>query len=411
MPFVYVSCYDTFGNLAHQPSGTPTNTSMHIYTLDENTGKLQPCGTNTDARNPAFIRFHPTKPILYTCSESIVADDLLYPFKIDEEMGSLSLIREPVSLKGKSACYLTLDAQGENMMFINYWDSTLGSLALSPDGTPQEVSLIHEVADRKVVARHRGDHLHERQSESHVHSLVLDRTGRMAFVPDLGKDVLHQFVRTKEGFVACGTTLVADPNFKGPYGPRYLQFHDTADLAFVVNELSSTVAVYRLDSQLLGEIAESGGETKKSVLTLLKSYSTIPADCKVRNTCGRICVSPDGHYVVVSNRGHDSLTVHRIKDLDGTLEFVQTVSSGGKTPRHFKFTPCGKWCISANQDSDNITVFSFDKATGKLTPRQTMPINSPNFVGVLGENLGTKRLYKPSQASVGGGLSVPNRSR
>merc|ERR1719445_585466 len=169
----------------------------------------------------------------------------------------------------------------------------------------------------------------------------------MAFVPDLGKDVLRQFVRTDSGFVECGITTLETPGVAGPYGPRYLQFHDKADLCFVVNELSSTISVFRLDSKRLESIVASEGKEKASVLQFLGSYSTIPEGCSVKNTCGRICVTPDGNHVVVSNRGHDSLTVYKIVDMRGGLEHVQTISSGGRTPRHFKFTPNGRFLMAA----------------------------------------------------------------
>jgi 6-phosphogluconolactonase len=51
------------------------------------------------------------------------------------------------------------------------------------------------------------------------------------------------------------------------------------------------------------------------------------------------------------------------------LEYVEHISTGGKTPRNFIISPNGEFLLAANQDSDSINVFRIDKESGKL--RQT----------------------------------------
>ena len=51
---------------------------------------------------------------------------------------------------------------------------------------------------------------------------------------------------------------------------------------------------------------------------------------------------------------------------DGQLERIDIVPTGGKFPRHFALTPCGKAVIVANQDSSNLTLFSRDIETGLI---------------------------------------------
>ena len=52
--------------------------------------------------------------------------------------------------------------------------------------------------DKKVVACSRADHLSNRQLEPHNHAIILDPfAGNVAFVPDLGTDVIKQFVYDK----------------------------------------------------------------------------------------------------------------------------------------------------------------------------------------------------------------------
>merc|ERR1719188_760548 len=102
------------------------------------------------------------------------------------------------------------------------------------------------------------------------------------------------------------------------------------------------------------------------------------------NTCGRIAVHPSGAFVLVSNRGHDSITVFRVHHSTGRAGLLAVASiqhTRGVTPRHFQFDGSGQWLITANQDSDNIGVFRLNLATGKLEwTGQSYEVPSPNFV-------------------------------
>jgi len=243
----------------------------------------------------------------------------------------------------------------------------------------------------------RMQHLANRQTAAHAHAIVLDPSGTLAFVPDLGRDIVSEFrFDPVYGILKpVGVTHLRLRGIPAPYGPRYIVFHPTLDLAFVVMELSSTIAVFNVNKRAIARIASGQipySETS-SVLTFLDSYDSYPKNesFKGKNTCGRICVSPDGNFVVVSNRGHNSLTTYRIADDKGRLEYCCTVHSGGRTPRHFKFHPNGNFVFSANQDSDNVTVFSFDRANGILNAVSTTEVKSPNFVGCIDEKVGLVR--------------------
>ena len=123
----------------------------------------------------------------------------------------------------------------------------------------------------------------------------------------------------------------------------------------------------------------------KSTLTLVQSISTLPdAFPKAMNTCGRVCVHPSGRFVVVSNRGHESITIFRVRQNGsnrGKLNLIGCFHTRGETPRHFQFDASGQYLIVANQDSDCISVFSFNLSTGEMKyTGNTYHVPSPNFV-------------------------------
>ena len=97
------------------------------------------------------------------------------------------------------------------------------------------------------------------------------------------------------------------------------------------------------------------------------------------NKCGCIIFDPTKKFILISNRGHDSISVYK-RENNFTLTFVDNYSTYGKTPRHFQFSPCGSFIIVANQDSNNIVSFKFNNEIGSLTFLNSKECNSPNFI-------------------------------
>jgi 6-phosphogluconolactonase len=123
----------------------------------------------------------------------------------------------------------------------------------------------------------------------------------------------------------------------------------------------------------------------RSTLRLVQSISTLPsAFPRTMNTCGRICVHKSGRFVVVSNRGHQSITVYRVRNQGpkhGELRTVGYFHTRGETPRHFQFDNSGQYLLVANQDTDTIAVFNFNLSNGDLKySGNEYRVPSPNFV-------------------------------
>jgi 6-phosphogluconolactonase (cycloisomerase 2 family) len=235
----------------------------------------------------------------------------------------------------------------------------------------------------------------ERQKDPHSHALVLDPViGCIAYVPDLGKDLVREFLYNSEsGAIEMELNVLPSGLCTGkPDGPRYFEFHPIYDIAYVVNELSSSIAVFAVDKVLLKEIARAARAKEsmdrfkgRSTLRLIQSISTIPsAFPTTMNTCGRVCVHQSGRYVIVSNRGHESIAIFKVEQKEGRkgkLRRVGFFHTRGETPRHFQFDSSGQFLIVANQDSDTIAVFNFNLSTGEMKySGNEYRVPSPNFV-------------------------------
>ena len=219
-------------------------------------------GDPSQVINPAFCRFHPRLNVVYTCTEDIEENGQIFAYKISPN-GEASLIGQ-VDAGGTSTCYLTIDKAQKNMLAVNYWDSTLAVIPISQE-TGEFTGPIHSIYDPKggtrVVAaakKHGGvNHscnddstIRMRQADPHSHALVLDPyVGCIAYVPDLGKDLIREFYYDREGAsIALELNILPSGLCSGkPDGPRYFEFHPRYNIAYVVNELSSTVRCFSLE--------------------------------------------------------------------------------------------------------------------------------------------------------------------
>lgn len=98
-------------------------------------------------------------------------------------------------------------------------------------------------------------------------------------------------------------------------------------------------------------------------LKLLQTLPTRKDDMVDNNYCADVHISNDGKYLYGSNRGENNIVTFKILP-DGQLEPAGHTSCGGDWPRNFALDPSGRYLISGNQKSDQITVFRINKRTG-----------------------------------------------
>ena len=171
-------------------------------------------------------------------------------------------------------------------------------------------------------------------------------------------------IEAEDGYIDLLQALRARPGS----APRHCIFHPTLPVLYVNNELDSTVTVYRWDH----EQAEQ-----------LDIVGTLPPGWDGSNTTAEIGVAPDGRFLYVSNRGHDSIAIFAVSD-SGRLSPAGHVPSGGKRPRFFTLDPAGAFLYAANQESDNIVAFAVDRTSGTLTPTgHEVRVGSPSAISFV----------------------------
>lgn len=313
--------------------------------FDPATGTLCPLGRLAPIAMPTWVLADPEGSLLYASTETGNADRPgVLTYRIDRASGALSPIGRMVT-GGMGATHLSLDPQ-RRTMFVAHWGSGhVSAMPVDADGAVQSVASIRQ---------DEGSGPGPSQNGPRSHATLLDPSGRFLIVADYGADriFLYRFDP------ATRTLTPGDPPFEQLQpgtGPRHLLFHRSGRFLYVVEQLTSRVAVFSWQ-------ADAGR------LSRIQSLSTAaPGD--TQNNASEIGMSPDGAFLYVSNRGEDTIVQYGIDARTGLLTEKRRVASGGKTPRSFAIDPSGRWMLVTNQDSNEVRVFARDPITGAL--RQT----------------------------------------
>jgi 6-phosphogluconolactonase len=328
---------------------------VYVYGFDRSARKFSPIQQVGGPDSPSFLDIHPNGQYLYTANRGSLPSDTLagsvLAYRIDPIAGSLQLINQSSSY-GESPCHISVDDSGGRLYLSHYAGGSISVFPVLENGS------IGTLMD-SISYQGQGPN-QERQEASHLHSIQsIPGTDRF-LAADLGTDRLYHYHCRQQGLEAATPPyLSTEPGA----GPRHFVLSDDGKRVYIAEELSSTVSVYSL------------GEAEPE---MLQRISTLPTDFSTLNTVADIHLSPDGRFLYVSNRGHNSLAIYSIDPESGLLTFKTHVSSGGQVPRNFLIDPEGDFVLVANQDSDNIIFFERDQETGLLTTTElVLEVPSP----------------------------------
>jgi len=332
--------------------GTYTKTreaGINFCRLDLKSGELSKPEVFAKTANPSFLAIHPTRPLLYSIAEVWEFEGqksgFANAYSVQPITGKLVLLNQQ-STGGPGPCHVSVDHSGQTLLVANYGGGSVASLPIQSDGRLKPAA---------TVDKHHGSSTNPaRQTGPFAHCMNADLTNRFVFSADLGIDQVMIYRLN----AAQGTLTANEPAFATlppGSGPRHLAFHPSGRFVYVINELNSTVSVFRYDS-LHGSLGA------------VQIISTLPGDFSGKSTAAEIQVHPSGRFLYGSNRGHDSIAIFAIDPKTGMLRCLGHQSARGKAPRHFALDPNGRYLLAANQDTGNVVVFRVDSESGMLQP-------------------------------------------
>lgn len=341
-----------------------SNLSKGIYycTLNTANGRLSNPTLAAEADGPGFLAMHPQGHVLYTVC-TLDGQPVVAAYSIDRSSSppSLKLINS-VEVGDGGGTHLSIDRSGTTILTAQYGGGSLAVFSVNADGSlNRRTQLLKHTGGSRVVPG--------RQDSSHAHWAGYSPDNRFAFVPDLGLDqVVIYKVDTKTSQVTPHGTAQLPPGS----GPRHMKFHPSGKYAFVLNELTLTVTVFRYNEA-------------EGVMTAVETVPTVPEDQKAKEqtvSASEIRVHPGGRFVYSANRGHDSITAFAFDPESGHLTVIETEPVRGATPRNFNLDPSGRWLLAAGQDSSTLASFEVSENTGELTYNRSNVI-APTAICVL----------------------------
>jgi 6-phosphogluconolactonase len=317
-----------------------------------------------DLADPSYLVLSPGPPrrLYVVCHRRDFAGARgggLVEFAVDKATGTLTMNWQVV-VPVPHPAYIGFGPSRRHLLTASPLGGAICLIELQPDGTgalPVDV-VDHEGA--AIVPRH-GSPADDRvgwppaaavpSGAPMPHAAVTHPAGELIYVPDRGKSTIHVYTLRGGRLVPRPELGAALPSGSGP---RHIDFDRAGRTMYVINEISSTVSVFR--------VAQPGGA--------LRHLQTLPSvtDSAAANEASDVHLHPSGRFLYASNRGCDNIAVFAVKPADGRLTAAGSVPSEGKCPRNFVITPDGSLLLCANQDSGTVVAFGINRADGSLHP-------------------------------------------
>jgi 6-phosphogluconolactonase (cycloisomerase 2 family) len=346
--FAYTGCFTTEKRLAK-------GDGIHVFRIHAASGNWKPVQQVGDLVNPSWLIINRNQTVLYSLHGD---QDYATSFSINSDDGTLTFLNR-AGTGGLNGVSGKLDPTEKFMIVANYSSGNVSVLPIGRHGSLGEpVQTVALPGDPHPV------HRVVQQETSHPHDIMFDPSGRYVAVPDKGLDrvFVFRFDPRTGRLKPSGAPFTRS---RSAAGPRHIAFHPTRPVAWLLNELDSTVMTCHWNA-------------KQGTMKPFDVVSTLPGDFIGDNTTAEIEFVPSSNALYVSNRGHDSIACFRISRTDGRPRVVDWYQTGGHKPRFFTTNPDQRILYAANKMGHTIARFRMDARTGRLSPlRRKIPVLNP----------------------------------
>jgi 6-phosphogluconolactonase len=324
--------------------GTYTkNNSKGIYRINFNTatGSIEKKCLGYEIENPTYLSMDKERHILYsTCK--IGEKSGVSSFKYWQEKEQLYLINSILS-EEKQPCHVSICNDKQKVITSNYHENKM-LVYNTLDGL---------ILDHPIIATHEGSSINKkRQEKPHIHCSIFTADEKYILSIDLGIDKMIVSTLNSDNELIQENDM--SYSFPAGTGPRHITYSSTNPFYYVISELTSEIFVFKYDAN------------SKKPFKNIQILSSLPTEYKGEKSGAAVRIHKNNKFLYTSDRGNNSLSLFYINSNKGTLEHINTFSCMGNSPRDFQIDPTGYFLLCANENSDSITIFSINQATGML---------------------------------------------
>jgi 6-phosphogluconolactonase (cycloisomerase 2 family)/enamine deaminase RidA (YjgF/YER057c/UK114 family) len=312
------------------------NPGIEVFEVNANNGSSKKLYVKANP-NASYLATTQDSKLMYAVSEEGSGSSKLSAYKMDTK-GEYQKVNSQSTI-GDAPCFVSIRESSRTVYVANYSGGSL-SVFKTNNWELQPIAQ-HIVYKGSSVNR-------SRQDKPHAHNVIISPDQAHLYVTDLGSDKIYQHKVNADGSV--NEKYNAIPVTPGN-GPRHLIFNTKGSNAYLINEMTGVVDVFRVKNDQFEKIQTIVADTTSS---------------KSDRGSADIHLSPSGKWLISSNRvTNNDLTIFAVQ-ADGSVKKAghQPVA---RKPRNFSFTPNGKFVFVASQDEHKIQVFAFDETTGRLT--------------------------------------------
>lgn len=319
-------------------TGAPDAQALHVLECDTETGAAKIVQSVKGIQGTTYFQIDANGKYLYSAigekkDEKTVGS--LVRFALDGwRIGAMERL---VELPCETPCHVSLTPDGRRVAFAAYISATAGTCPTAGG----------EATSFKFPDDAMGPHP-TRQKKAYAHFTFYTPDKRRLGVIDLGCDRIWFF---DPETMARDESLVvkSDPGD----GPRHAAWSKDGRFLFVVNELGSSVSSFAFDGKSFRKIGK---------------WSTLPKDFSGETKAAAIKLTDDGKLLMASNRGYDSIAFFDVDAESGVLAPKNIAKLRGSFPRDFELMPGEKFMVVGHKMSNEIQVYSFDRAACTLSP-------------------------------------------
>lgn len=311
--------------------------------------------------NSAFLRMHPTLPVVYCTSEvHDWQEGVISSVAVSPDDLRLTYLNKQAAL-GSCTAHCSVDRTGKFLLVTNFMignKPVLPGMGVVTFPIRDDGSLCPPASSIRFSGRGPDD---VRQGRSHPHCIFATADNRHVIVADLGIDALLTipFDQATGQLDEHDTKSCEVPSGSGP---RHFVFHPNGQHVYLLNEISGTLNWFDLSSN--------------GALSLSGTVSARAKNAAGRNDSSDLQITSDGRFLYAANRGDDSVALFAVL-ADGSLDPAGHVSAEGRCPRNLAISPGNRLLLVSNQYSDSISVFSIGQSTGELKFLKSIEIGSP----------------------------------
>lgn len=330
-------------------NGDSKSEGIYVYQVDFDSLKFERLHA-IQASNPSYLCLSPDKKLLFSVNEN--SPGQVSAFRIDSAY-MLKFINT-VPSQGSYPCHISVEQTGKYVLVANYGTGNFAMFGINTDGSlTKALSTIQDKGKGPNASRQEGPH---------AHMITQNPFNGKVYATDLGTDSVHVFtIDTLQKQLINSTPSYA--TVPGA-GPRHLAIHPTGQWMYILSELNGTIEVARI-------------EPIQGILERIQAISTLDSGENRYPGSADIHITPDGKYLYATNRGDiNNIVCFAIDPQTGRLSLQGHAPSGGRTPRNFCLDPSGRYLLVANQDSNNIVIFSIQN-NGTLKVVHTFNVPMP----------------------------------